>query len=209
MARKQKSVAQLWEELTGKEYVVAYVNGEQAQRWNWLDYPLFSFSEVLEITGFPRGRVEGFISRGVLELQAHHPNPGSGRHIRYTGRDVLELMAVNGLTAAGAWPECLKNTFRINGPFDLALNGYRFRDYSDSNRPDTIEMNTRAQRLFYDTGKTDPYSNELELNLARIRREWPRAEWACLTFDVGAFVAETMPMLLRFLESKGIRIEDR
>jgi hypothetical protein len=209
MARKQRTVAELWEEITGKEYIVAYVNGEQAQRWNWIDYPIFSFSEVLELTGFQRGRVEGFISRGALELQAHDPNPGSGRHIRYTGRDVLKLMAVNGLTAAGAWPECLKNTFRINGPFDLALNGYQFRDYSDSNRPDTIEMNTRAERLFYDTGKTDPYKNERDLNLARIRREWPRNEWAYVTFDIAAFLAETMPMLIRFLESKGIRIENR
>jgi len=29
MARKQKSVAELWEELTGKDYIVAYVNGER------------------------------------------------------------------------------------------------------------------------------------------------------------------------------------
>ncbi len=209
MARKQKTVAELWEEITGKDYIVAYVNGERPQRWNWLDYPLFSFSEVLELTGFPRGRVEGYISRGVLELQAHDPNPGSGRHIRYTGRDILKLMAVNGLTAAGAWPECLSNTFRMNGSFDLTLNAYQCGDYSDKNQPDTIEMNTRVDRLFYDTGKTHPYKNERDLNLARMRREWPRNEWAYVTFDIGAFIAEAVPMLIRFLESKGIRIEDR
>ena len=44
-------------------------------------------------------------------------------------------------------------------------------------------MNTGADRLFYDTGKTDPYANELELNLARMRREWPREEWARLAVD--------------------------
>jgi hypothetical protein len=84
-------------------------------------------------------------------------NPGSDRHIRQTGRDVLKLIAVNGLTAAGAWPECLTNTFRTNGKFDQERNGYQSRDYSDSNRPDTIEMNTRVDRLFYDTGKAVPY----------------------------------------------------
>ena len=50
----------------------------------------------------------------------------------------------------------LTTTFRTNGKFDLELNGYQSRNYSDSNRPDTIGMNTRGDRLFYDTGKTDP-----------------------------------------------------
>ena len=48
-----------------------------------------------------------------------------------------------------------------------------------------------------------------EINLARMRREWPRNEWTYIAFDIGAFVAETVPMLIRYLESKGIPIEDR
>ena len=49
-------------------------------------------------------------------------------------------------------------------------------------------MYTRMDRLFYDTGKTHPHKNERELNLARMRREWPRNEWVYLTFDIGALI---------------------
>jgi hypothetical protein len=70
----------------------------------------------------------------------------------------------------------------VNGQFDSVLNACQCRDYSQTKRPDTIEMNTRVDRLFHDIGRTNPYKNERDLNLARIRGEWPRNE--CLNYLV-------------------------
>ncbi|WP_321470118.1 hypothetical protein [uncultured Paludibaculum sp.] len=203
MARKSKSIAEFWRERTGTEYIHTNL------RWNWIDYPMFEFAEVLECTALPKGRIESFVRRGLLDLGATRPKGGKGYRRLYSGREILKIWAVDGLVTAGAWTECLIETFGTKREFDLILNSYQFGAYSPVNRPDPIEMNTRAERRFYDTGKSSPYETELELNLARIRGEWPKPDWAFLTFDVGEFIAESMPRLIRFVESKGVALTDR
>lgn len=205
MARKKKTVAELYAELHGTEYF------DDGLRWTWIDANILPLADVLAITGIPKGRLESFKRRNLFySIEVETSPGGSGHHLLYTTRTVLKIMAVDWLVTAGAWPECLQETFGKNREFDLTLNGYLTREYSRANPPDSINMNTRMLRFFYDSGgKTHPYQNDLELNLAMIRGEWPMKEWAYLRFDVGTFIEEAMATLIRYMRDKGIAVSDK
>ena len=67
--------------------------------------------------------------------------------MKYTPRDAMKIMAIDGLSRAGAWDWCLYQAFRKNGTFDLDVNSYQFGQYTKEGRPKPIVMNTEQDRL--------------------------------------------------------------
>ena len=175
--RTRKTIAELWREQTGREYITG-LSAEDGKplRWHWIDYPFLSFGELLQLTGLPKGRIESFLRREVLVLSASEP--GSGKWLTYTPRDALKLIAADGLVAVGAGEEPLWQLFRRNGPFDLKLNGYQFRQHSDASPTDVCLLGR------------DPDS------------------WAYSLFDMHLFLRETMPRVLQFFRDQGVSVRD-
>lgn len=175
-------------------------------RWQWIDYSVLPLSDFLELVGIPKGRFESYTRRETLDLELF--GTGRGVHLKYTSRDAMKIMAIDGLSRAGAWDWCLYQAFRKNGSFDLILNGYQCGQYPNEGRSDPIVMNTQQDRLLMETGKPDPFANDLELNLARIKGQWPLKEWYRLTFDVEIFLKVAIPRLVDFFRKHGIEIRD-
>jgi hypothetical protein len=163
-------------------------------------------SDFLELVGIPKGRFESYTRRQVLDLESF--GSGKGVHLRYTPRDAMKILAIDRLSRAGAWDYCLYQVFRKNGAFDLIVNGYQVRQYPKEGQPDPIVMNTEQDRLMMETGKPDPFQNELELNLARIRGQWPPKPWYWLTFDVECFLKGAIQRIVEFFRQRGIEIRD-
>lgn len=175
-------------------------------RWQWLDYSVLPLSDFLELVGILKGRFESYTRRQVLDLEMF--GTGRGVHLRYPPRDAMKIMAIDGLSRAGAWDWCLYQAFRKNGTFDLILNGYQGRQYPDQGQSDPIVMNTEQDRLLMETGRPDHFADELELNLARIQGRWPPKQWYWLTFDVEGFLKAAIPRIVAFLRQRGIEIRD-
>lgn len=207
MARRKQTLAQLVKQRTGDGCVRAYsaVDGKPL-RWQWLDYEVLPFADFLELVGIPKGRFESYLRRKILDL--HSFGAGKGTHMRYTPRDAMKILAIDGLSRAGAWDWCLYQALRKNGAFDLIVNGYQFHRYPASGRPDSIIMNTQQDRLMMDVGKPYAHEDESELNLMRIRGEWPSKEWFWLTFDVATFIEMTVPRIIEFFRGKGVEVRD-
>lgn len=204
--RHKPSIVDLLREETGRDYVPAAPSDEQ--RWQWLDYFILPRPDLLELTGMPKGRFESYLRRRLLDLK--HFGVGMGTHIRYKPLEALKLMAIDGLSQAGAWDWCMYQAFRHNGSFDFAIRGYQDRTFPRNGRPDPIVMNTPHDKFMIDNpGKTDPYKDALEYNLAHIRGEWPPKNWYRLEFDVATFIELTVPKAAAFLEGRGIKVEDR
>ena len=204
MARTKPSIAGLMKELTGG--LLLRTPAADEQRWGWLDYSVLPLSDFLELVGIPKGRFESFTRRQTLDLKLF--GTGKGVHLKYTPRDAMKIMAVDGLSRAGAWDWCLYQAFRKNGTFDLTLNGYQCRQYPGEGRSDPIVMNTEQDRLLMETGKLDPFANELELNLARMKGQWPPKDWCWLTFDVDGFLKTSIPRIVKFFRQHGVEIRD-
>ncbi len=204
MARIKPSIAELIREETGGPVIPSRTAEEL--RWQWIDYSVLPLSDFLELVAIPKGRFESYMRRQILDLRVF--GTGRGVHVKYTPRDAMKIMAIDGLSRAGAWDWCLYQAFRKNGSFDLTLNGYQFRQYPKDGRPDPIVMNTEQDRLLMETGKPDPFENDLELNLARMQGKWPPKDWCWLTFDVEGFLKAAIPRIVAFFRQHGIEIRD-
>ena len=206
MPRRQKSLAQLWHDLSGKDYITpSSAEDGKPLRWHWIDSPLMTFSAVLEFTGLPKGRIESYSRRGVWDLDYHgYPPGGSGHHVLYSPRSILKLIAIDRLSEAGAWPECLKSDFAKNRKFDLILNGYRWRDYADAEHDSgsfdrTLILNDANWRYFRQHGK---FPGDAWAHMpAR-----PHEDWIQMHFDVAAFLFDTMPRLIRYFADNGVKV---
>jgi hypothetical protein len=204
--RHKPSIVDLLREETGREFVPAAPSDEE--RWQWLDYFILPRPDLLELTGMPKGRFESYLRRRLLDLK--HFGVGMGTHIRYKPLEALKLMAIDGLSQAGAWDWCMYQAFRHNGSFDFAIRGYQSREYPRKRRPDPIIMNSPHEKfLMENPGRTSPYRNDLEYNVARVRGQWPPKDWYRLEFDVATFIEMMVPKAAAFLEKKGIKVEDR
>ncbi len=204
MARTKPSIAELMKELTGGLILPAPKAGEE--RWGWIDYSVLPLSDFLQLVGIPKGRFESYTRRKTLDLELF--GTGRGVHLKYTPRDAMKIMAIDGLSRAGAWDWCLYQAFRKNGTFDLDVNSYQFGQYTKAGRPEPILMNTEQDRLLMETGKPDPFANELELNLARMKGQWPPKDWCWLTFDVDGFLKTAIPRIVKFFRQHGVEIRD-
>ncbi|MBL8231033.1 MAG: hypothetical protein JNL98_21255 [Bryobacterales bacterium] len=199
MARKAKSIATRWQELTGERYILP-VNAidEEPLRWHWIDYPVLSFSDVLAFTGLPKGRIESYSRRGLWDLTEVAETPGSGHHVLYSPRNVLKLLAIDRLAQAGAWPECLKAAFETNRDFDLILNGFQCRDFdirAPYNPTCEIHMNDEVWAHFRSFGRFPDSSDLIE-------------SCVTLTFDVRLFLRGLMPKFVRFFAEAGVKVDD-
>lgn len=204
--RLKPTVADLLKQETGRDHIPA--PGPGKMRWQWLDYFILPRPDLLDLVAMPKGRFESYLRRRLVEDKRF--GSGGGHHIRYKPMEAMKLIAIDGLLQAGAWDWCLYQTFRHNGKFDDAIHGYQFREYPSEGRPEPIIMNTPHDRfLMENPGKTDPFKDVLELNLAHIRGEWPPKDWHRLEFDVATFIEMTVPKLAEFLEGKGIKVEDQ
>ncbi len=174
-------------------------------KWAWLDYSILPLPDFIELIGMPKGRFQSYLRRGVLSLNKFGSG-GPGNHLRYTPREALKLLAIDRLARAGAWNECLYQTFRYNGVFDLILNGYQIGSYGVQKRPDPIFMNTEQDRLRIETGKSIPYANDAEYNVALLRGDWPPKEWAWVEFDVAGFWEWARPKVMDFLRQRGVEV---
>lgn len=204
--RHKPSIIEILREETGRDHIPSPPQDEE--RWQWLDYFILPRGDLLELIEMPKGRFESYLRRELVQINKF--GVGAGVHIRYKPLEALKLMAIDGLSQAGAWDWCMYQTFRHNGAFDFAIRGYQDRTFPKQGRPDPIVMNTPHDKFMIDNpGKTDPYKDGLELNLARIRGEWPPKDWYRLEFDVATFIELTVPKVAAFLERKGIKVEDR
>lgn len=209
---KKKTIAELWRELTGGgEYIVGYsAHDGKPLRWHWLDWPIMMFADVLKFTGLPKGRIESYSRRGLWELDYHGSQPGgSGHHVLYSPRSVLKLIAIDRLTEAGAWPECLKANFGKNRQFDLILNDYQFRFHKDAERDGgefdrTLTMNDAYWRYRRLHGKSPEPKHGDPWYTAGPAPE----DWIQLHFDVAAFLWDIMPRLIRFFAHEGVKLKD-
>ena len=204
MARTKPSIAELVKELTGGLVLPAPKADEE--RWGWIDYSVLPLSDFLQLVGIPKGRFESYTRRKTLDLELF--GTGRGVHLKYTPRDAMKIMAIDGLSRAGAWDWCLYQAFRKNGAFDLDVNSYQSGRYTKAGRPEPIVMNTEQDRLLMETGKPDPFANDLELNLARMKGQWPLKEWYRLTFDVEVFLKVAIPRIVDFFRQRGIEVRD-
>lgn len=209
MARKQKTIAQLWRELTGEEYIVGYsAEDGKPLRWHWLDWPIMTFAAVLEFTGLPKGRIESYSRRGLWELDYHGSHPGgSGHHVLYSPRSVLKLIAIDRLTEAGAWPECIKSEFDKNRQFDLILNDYQFRHFRDAERDSgnfdrTLTLNDGNWRYYRQHGKFPPPKPGDPSYMSGPAPE----DWIQMHFDIAAFLWDTIPRLIRYFADNGVKL---
>jgi len=204
VARTKPTVAELMKELTGGLVLPAPKADEE--RWGWIDYSVLPLSDFLQLVGIPKGRFESYTRRKTLDLESF--GTGRGVHLKYTPRDAMKIMAIDGLSRAGAWDWCLYQAFRKNGTFDLDVNSYQFGQYTKQGRPEPIVMNTEQDRLLMETGKPDPFANALELNLARMKGQWPPKDWCWLTFDVDGFLKMAIPRIVKFFRQHGVEIRD-
>ena len=204
MARTKPSIAELIKEETGGLLIRSRTAEEL--RWQWIDYSVLPLSDFLQLVGIPKGRFESYTRRKTLDLELF--GTGRGVHLKYTPRDAMKIMAIDGLSRAGAWDWCLYQAFRKNGTFDLDVNSYQSGQYTKEGRPEPIVMNTEQDRILMETGKPDPFANDLELNLARMKGQWPPKDWCWLTFDVEGFLKTAIPRIVKFFRQHGVEIRD-
>jgi hypothetical protein len=65
-----------------------------------LDEPQWTRAQVLELTGLSWRQLKGTVDRNMIRLDNGH-NPGTGHPRRFTGRDIIKLMAAHAIAAVG------------------------------------------------------------------------------------------------------------
>lgn len=203
--RLKPSIKQLLQSETGNDFIPA--PDSDGLRWWWLDLFILPRGDLLELIQMPKGRFESYLRRNLLDL--HKFGVGAGHHVRYKPLEALKLLAIDGLSQAGAWDRLLYHIFKHNGEFESAVFGYQIAEYPRNGRPEPILLNSPSWKFELDHQDDPPVWEASARNEAYVRGEWPPKDWYRLEFDVATFIETSIPKVISFLERRGVRIEDR